>query len=124
MIALPTSASQLRTSMVLLSTISSDGKIHIYDLYSLPSVATDSSPMPKEQVVGIEPLAAYDSKGTRLTCLTLADDFTSSEGTTEEEQGGKRKRADGSEEDGESGENEEEEWEDNEEEEEEGEGEE
>ena len=43
-------------------TISSDGKIHIYLLSSLKG--------------DIEPCATYDTKGSRLTCLTVSTGFS------------------------------------------------
>ncbi|KAJ7780239.1 WD40-repeat-containing domain protein [Mycena maculata] len=63
-IALPAGAPRKTTTVVC--TVSSDGRIHVYDLAALPA-ATPSS------VLEIAPVAAYDSKGTRLTCVTLAD---------------------------------------------------
>lgn len=47
-------------------TVSSDGKIHIYDLASVPEG-------PSSTPIEIHPVAEYDSKGTRLTCVTLAE---------------------------------------------------
>jgi protein MAK11 len=71
-------------------TVSSDGKIFVYDLAALPAQAEHGS-----TVLEISPVAEYDSKGTRLTCVTLAD------GDGEDVPvNGKRKRAD---EDGEEG---------------------
>ncbi|RDB18437.1 p21-activated protein kinase-interacting protein 1-like [Hypsizygus marmoreus] len=63
-VALPVSTG--RTSTTIVCTVSSDGKIHIYDMATLPS-------KDKEDVVDIAPAAVYDSKGTRLTCVALAD---------------------------------------------------
>lgn len=62
-IALPPSSG--RTSTTIVCTVSSDGKIHIYDLAHVPSHA--------DKVVEIAPVAEYDSKGTRLTCVTVGD---------------------------------------------------
>ncbi|KAG2121703.1 WD40-repeat-containing domain protein [Suillus cothurnatus] len=45
-------------STIILCTVSSDGKIHVYDL---------------ADVLQISPVAEYDTKGTRLTCVTIAD---------------------------------------------------
>jgi protein MAK11 len=84
-ISLPSSGSN-SISTTILSTVSSDGKIHIYDLAEL------EIPEQKE----ILPVATYDTKGTRLTCVALG------EGELTSELGGKRKR--------ESEEEEEEEW--------------
>jgi protein MAK11 len=47
-------------------TASSDGKIHVYDLASLPSHSSPST-------IQINPVAQYDSKGSRLTCLATAE---------------------------------------------------
>lgn len=54
----------------ILASCSSDGKIHIYDLSLLPApcLATSSDDLVKK----LEPIGLYDTKGTRLTCLTLA----------------------------------------------------
>jgi len=62
-IALPESSGRLSTTLVC--TVSSDGFINIYDLASVPLSST--------QKAEIEPLVSYDSKGTRLTCVTFAD---------------------------------------------------
>ncbi|KAJ7580230.1 WD40-repeat-containing domain protein [Mycena floridula] len=62
-IALPTATK----STTIVSTASSDGKLHVYDLASLPAPESSSD------MVQISPVVDYDTKGTRLTCLTLAD---------------------------------------------------
>ncbi|KAF5351306.1 hypothetical protein D9758_008013 [Tetrapyrgos nigripes] len=85
-IALPPSSG--RTSTTIVSTVSSDGNIHVYDLADLPSEKTAT-------MIEIQPVAVYDTKQTRLTCLTLAEGEAPS-GTAV---GGKRKR--GEEDDGE-----------------------
>ncbi|KAL0576232.1 Protein mak11 [Marasmius crinis-equi] len=69
-------------STIIVSTVSSDGKIHVYDLSSLPSEG--------KEVVEIQPAAEYDTKGTRLTCITLAGDDSGSIAVSV----GKRKRGD------------------------------
>ncbi len=61
-IALPASK---RTSTTIVCTASSDGKIHVYDLAALDKTS--------QKVQEIEPVAVYDSKGTRLTCIAVAD---------------------------------------------------
>ena len=58
-----------RSSTTIVTTISSDGKIRLYDLVSLPPASTS----PNQEKVQIEPITEYDTKGSRLTCLTLAD---------------------------------------------------
>ncbi|TFK39731.1 WD40-repeat-containing domain protein [Crucibulum laeve] len=74
-IALP--AASGRTSTTIVCTVSSDGNIHIYDMIAVP-------------VTKISPVAVYDTKGTRLTCVTLGDGEAESSGAT----GGKRKHDD------------------------------
>ncbi|KAJ7493211.1 WD40-repeat-containing domain protein [Mycena galericulata] len=79
-IALP--AASGRASTTIVATVSSDGKIHVYDLAALPAAAGSS-------VLEIAPVAEYDSKGTRLTCVTLADGDVEGGGAAVN---GKRKR--------------------------------
>jgi protein MAK11 len=67
LIALPKSSKSKRASTTIVCTISSDGKILVYDLASLPEPSL--SPLKVE----ITPKAEYDTKGTRLTCVTLAE---------------------------------------------------
>ncbi|KAH9839727.1 WD40-repeat-containing domain protein [Rhodofomes roseus] len=61
-IALPSPG---KPSTTIASTISSDGKVYIYDLSALPATM--------EEKLQLSPVAEYDTKGTRLTCLALAD---------------------------------------------------
>ncbi|KXN90680.1 p21-activated protein kinase-interacting protein 1-like protein [Leucoagaricus sp. SymC.cos] len=84
-IALP--AASGRTSTTIVTTASSDGKIRVFDLHSVLSSSS--------QVTDIEAVAEYDTKGTRLTCVTVAD------GDVSESQpaNGKRKHEDDSSED-------------------------
>ncbi len=56
------------SSKVLLTTISSDGFILLYDTSELEKERADS------EVLSIEPFARYDTKGTRLTCVAFAED--------------------------------------------------
>ena len=81
--------------------MSSDGTINVYDLSLLPP------PTPTEtiDIAEISPVVTYNSKGSRLTCVTLADDDTGHQ--EQQTPGVKRKRE--TEEEGE-GEGEEEEW--------------
>ena len=67
-IALPTVPNSSRTATTLVSTISSDGKVQLYDLASVPAQSTSKDVQPQNS-----PVADYDTKGSRLTCLTLAD---------------------------------------------------
>lgn len=83
------------TSTIIVCTASSDGKIRVFDLALVPREVVDAG------VVQIEPEAEYDTKGTRLTCIALADG--DDEGEEVMTTMGKRKRG---EEEGE----EEEEW--------------
>ena len=62
-IALPPSSG--RTSTTIVTTVCSDGKIRVFDLFSIPVTS--------DEVVAIEADAVYDTHGTRLTCVTLAD---------------------------------------------------
>ncbi|KAL7417450.1 WD40-repeat-containing domain protein [Mrakia frigida] len=67
----------------LLSTISSDGFINLYDLTLLPptpSSTTAVTPVPVQL-----PQGQYDTKGTRLTCLTMAEGERGVEGVDEED---------------------------------------
>lgn len=48
-------------------TVSSDGKIHLYDMATVPEHTGTT------KIVELNPIAEYDSKGTRLTCVALAD---------------------------------------------------
>lgn len=80
-----------RTSTTIVATVSSDGKIRLYDMSSIPVITA-------EEVTEIEPVAEYDTKGTRLTCITIAD----SEVTPSKSTNGKRKLDDDEDEDVES----------------------
>lgn len=62
----PTSTGDVRKTIIL-TTVSSDGLINVYDLCA----ATADSEKGEENKV--EPVASYDTKGTRLTCVYLAD---------------------------------------------------
>ncbi|KAG2141956.1 WD40-repeat-containing domain protein [Suillus clintonianus] len=68
-LALPRSTkANTPSSTIIVCTVSSDGKIHVYDLASLPADVKSGS-----EVLHISPVAEYDTKGTRLTCVTIAD---------------------------------------------------
>ncbi|KAF9224177.1 WD40 repeat-like protein [Gyrodon lividus] len=67
-IALKTSAfknKNMRETTTIVCTVSSDGKILVYDLAALPAKLEDK--------LQLRPSAEYDTKGTRLTCLTIAE---------------------------------------------------
>ncbi|KAH9987132.1 WD40-repeat-containing domain protein [Russula compacta] len=83
-IALP---STLRDSTTILSAASSDGTINVYDLSLLPP----PSPVEMADIPEISPVVTYDSKGSRLTCITLADGEMNHP-EQEPENGAKRKR--------------------------------
>ncbi len=83
-IALPEGASRPSTTVVC--TISSDGKVRLFDLAALP--------VSSEARTQLEPVAEYDTKGTRLTCVALAE----GDAETPTPAAGKRKREDDEEE--------------------------
>lgn len=66
-IALPTTSKgeDAQEATTIVCTISSDGKIFVYDLAALPTET--------EEKMQLHPVAEYDTKGTRLTCLTVAE---------------------------------------------------
>ncbi|KAF8639094.1 hypothetical protein AX17_001739 [Amanita inopinata Kibby_2008] len=68
-IKLPSSYPTRKTTIVA-CTASSDGKLCLYDLALLPE---HNTAMESDEPLEIEPAAVYDTKGTRLTCLTVAD---------------------------------------------------
>jgi protein MAK11 len=86
-IALPPSSSG-RLSTTVVCTVSSDGKIYLYDMATLPE---SPSNIEAQKLVEISPLVEYDSKSTRLTCVTLGDGERGTIGVTAN---GKRKRTD------------------------------
>lgn len=69
-IALPRipDVSNAPSSTTLVSTISSDGKIRIFDLATLPAGIPSSGDKPQ-----LSALVEYDTKGSRLTCMAFAD---------------------------------------------------
>ncbi|KAG7094140.1 hypothetical protein E1B28_007752 [Marasmius oreades] len=73
-------------STIIVCTVSSDGKINVYDLAALVSDGSKGS----KGIAEIHPATEYDTKGTRLTCVTLAegDDGISAQSSLN----GKRKR--------------------------------
>jgi protein MAK11 len=82
----PSTKANAALSTIIACTVSSDGKIHVYDLALLPTDLGAGS-----EALQISPVAEYDTKGTRLTCVTVA------EGETPEHNSrvnGKRKRTD------------------------------
>ncbi|OSD05394.1 WD40 repeat-like protein [Trametes coccinea BRFM310] len=80
-VALPDGASRQSTTVVC--TISSDGKVRLFDLAALPASS--------ESKTELQPVAEYDTKGTRLTCVTLADGDLDAQSVSN----GKRKREEG-----------------------------
>ncbi|ETW78732.1 hypothetical protein HETIRDRAFT_238047, partial [Heterobasidion irregulare TC 32-1] len=87
-----------RPSTTILSTVSSDGNIHVYDLFAIPPPPTNAETAGGNEKPSIVPVAIYDSKGSRLTCVTLADGEISGDSVAV---GDKRKRSDEEENDGE-----------------------
>jgi protein MAK11 len=71
-ISVPSSSNEIESTTTILASASSDGKIHVYDLAQLSTdiVSRLKGEGPVQQLA---PIALYDTKGTRLTCLTLAD---------------------------------------------------
>ena len=65
-VALP---STRRDSTTILSSVSSNGTVNVYDLSLLPPPA----PIAPSDIPEILPVVTYDSKGSRLTCVTLAE---------------------------------------------------
>ncbi|KAJ3794223.1 WD40 repeat-like protein [Lentinula aff. detonsa] len=55
-------------STTIVSTVSSDGKINVYNLADLSGSRPE-----KSTIHQIQPVATYDTKGTRLTCVTLGE---------------------------------------------------
>jgi protein MAK11 len=82
-----------------MSAVSSDGTINVYDLSLLPTEIMAEIPE-------ISPVVTYDTKGSRLTCVTLADGDMGHLEPATPEKGEKRTR----ESDSETEEEEEEEW--------------
>jgi hypothetical protein len=98
-VALP---STQRDSTTILSSVSSDGTANVYDLSLVPPPA----PIAPSGIPEISPVVTYDSKGTRLTCVTLAEGEVDHAEQTSPEKVAKRKR----ESDSDAEEEEEEEW--------------
>jgi len=88
-IALP---STTRRSTTLLSSVSSDGTINVYDLSLLPPPSLSE----EIDIVETSPVVQYDSKGSRLTCVTLADGDVDRLEQPEHNKGAKRERESGS----------------------------
>lgn len=95
-VALPPNSKRASTTIVC--TISSDGKIFVYDLAVLPESGKEK--------VEMRPKAEYDTKGTRLTCVSVAEGEVIN--ANKDKVDGKRKRI--QEEESEVEEEEEEEW--------------
>jgi protein MAK11 len=68
--------------------VSSDGTVNVYDLSLLPS----STPIEASGIPEISPVVTYDSKGSRLTCITLAEGDVDHPEPRTPEKGAKRKR--------------------------------
>ena len=86
-IALPPAPGSARTQTTLVGTISSDGRIRVFDLGAVPAAPDGGAPAESG------PLAEYDSKGSRLTCMTMADgDDLAAAASALSKAGEKRKR--------------------------------
>ena len=73
-VALPKSEKNSRSWTKLVATVSSDGWIRIFDLGLLPSSSSASrSQEEKAEISALECVASYDTKGSRLTCCTIAE---------------------------------------------------
>ncbi|KAJ7623718.1 WD40-repeat-containing domain protein, partial [Roridomyces roridus] len=96
-IALPPASG--RPSTTIVCTVSSDGNIRLFDLAALPAQRSS-------EVLEIKPVVEYDTKGTRLTCVTLAD----GDAAGGEQLNGKRKRDEEEEEQSAGEEDEDEDW--------------
>lgn len=68
--------------------MSSDGTVNVYDLSHLPS----STPTEASDIPEISPVVMYDSKGSRLTCIALAEGDVDHPEQPTPEKGAKRKR--------------------------------
>lgn len=55
-------------NITLMSTASSDGNIFVYNLSQIPIGSSTSDDIPV-----FKPIASYNTKGSRLVCLTMAD---------------------------------------------------
>ncbi|KAI0343342.1 WD40 repeat-like protein [Trametopsis cervina] len=88
-IALPpiSDAPDARTSTTLVSTISSDGKVRVFDLADVPA-----GPVTPNDVSQLSALMEYDTKGTRLTSMAMAGGDAG--GGQAPSVNGKRKRGD------------------------------
>ena len=62
-------SSTRRDPTTILSSVSSNGTINVYDLSLLPP----PTPIAPSNIPEISPVVTYDSKGTRFTCVTLAE---------------------------------------------------
>ncbi|KAI6164527.1 WD40-repeat-containing domain protein [Pisolithus thermaeus] len=88
-----TKTKNARKSTTIVCTISSDGNIFVYDLAALHHGTTE--------LVQLRPVAEYDTKGTRLTCLTVTENRSKEETDDRDAKIGKRKRVEDQEDSGE-----------------------
>lgn len=49
------------------TTVSSDGLIHLYDLTAVFAASDEGKPL------NLAPIAVYDTKGSRLTCVAVTE---------------------------------------------------
>ncbi|ORX33564.1 WD40-repeat-containing domain protein [Kockovaella imperatae] len=72
---------------VLLTSVSSDGKINLYDLgsYNLNNLIEQHKGSATAEISTHDPVASHDTKGTRLTCVFLAEGRKGATGLGESE---------------------------------------
>ncbi|ORY80266.1 WD40-repeat-containing domain protein [Leucosporidium creatinivorum] len=102
-VALPGSTVEEPASTVVVTSVSSDGKINLYDLAILASKKT-ALPAGSTELIDIEPSASHDTEGTRLTCVNAVGMAAVKKGANvgeEEEDDEESDSEDDSEEDGE-----------------------
>lgn len=88
-----TKTKNARKSTTIVCTISSDGNIFVYDLAALHDGTTNP--------LQLRPVAEHDTKGTRLTCLTVSENRSKEETDDKDARIGKRKRVEDLEDSGE-----------------------
>ncbi len=81
-------SSTRQDSTTILSTVSSNGTVNVYDLSLLPPRAQIQA----SEIAEISPVVTYDTKGSRLTCVTLAEGEVEHAEQRTPEMGAKRKR--------------------------------
>lgn len=67
-VACPDSTPTSPTSTIILSTVSSDGLINLYDLATLKSARSTAK---EGEIVEVSPTSSHDTDGSRLTCVCV-----------------------------------------------------